>query len=430
MNYVLLVVLFLVVGGIYYQHTQQQITDLQTQVSALKAENEQLTNHSPENPPSSAGVTTNPSAGAPVPSAAATASAPVTTAPAPPPVAAAPATMTPDQIARAVVIIKGDNASGTGFLVKTVDGPAVVTNIHVISDNPNLKILTNQNVEIVPLGLKGASDRDLALFSIQDANYTYLPMATDVSGTIQVGEDVITPGNSEGGSVVLNTSGKVMAIGPDRVEFSNPIYHGNSGGPVFASKKGVVLGVVTEAMQVNVTNDLDKTSFASRNSAITSTMRYFGLRLDTVPKWEPYDKRRFSNETAFLDQFNKQSLALDSFMNSNNQGSSNHSSSSEDNDPKPYLRDERIMAALNTFRQHAGGQADTASQIDALRQLGFDLDSVADLDLQTVQNLNNFYTFDRRRAQDEIDYRKALKNEIQTFSSDIGRISHLPRTNN
>jgi hypothetical protein len=50
--------------------------------------------------------------------------------------------LTEDQ-AREVVLIKGDHAQGTGFLIKTPDGPVVVTNIHVISNNPNLKITTN-----------------------------------------------------------------------------------------------------------------------------------------------------------------------------------------------------------------------------------------------------------------------------------------------
>ncbi|HEY0258126.1 MAG TPA: hypothetical protein VGC39_11830, partial [Candidatus Methylacidiphilales bacterium] len=72
----------------------------------------------------------------------------VAQAPTPAPVPAPPSTPAPtvkltDDQARAVVLIKGDNAEGTGFLIKTMNGPAVVTNIHVIANNPNLKITTN-----------------------------------------------------------------------------------------------------------------------------------------------------------------------------------------------------------------------------------------------------------------------------------------------
>jgi len=52
----------------------------------------------------------------------------------------APSVKLTDDQERAVVLITGDNAEGTGFLVKMPDGPAVVTNIHVISNNPNLKV--------------------------------------------------------------------------------------------------------------------------------------------------------------------------------------------------------------------------------------------------------------------------------------------------
>jgi hypothetical protein len=223
-------------------------------------------------------------------------------------------TLTEDQ-ARAVVLIKGDNSEGTGFLVKTPDGPVVVTNIHVISNNPNLKITTNTGTPITILSYKGATDRDLAMIAIKDGDFKYLDLATDISGIVQPGDEVITPGNSEGGEVMLNTGGKVLGIGPDRVEFDNPIYHGNSGGPVFHVKSGKVIGVVTQAMKVLNSDELDKASFASRNSAISGSMRYFGFRIDNVPKWEPYDWRGFQNETAFLEQFDKRSRCLDCYVN-------------------------------------------------------------------------------------------------------------------
>ena len=167
----------------------------------------------------------------------------------------------------------------------------MVTNIHVIANNPNLKITTNTGAFITMVSAKGASDRDLAMLSIKDGPYSYLDVSTDISQTVQPGDDVITPGNSQGGEVMLNTAGKVLGIGPERIEIDNPIYHGNSGGPVFHVKSSKVLGVVTEATKVDVSNDLDKASFASRSSAISGTMRYFGLRLDTVSEWVPIDWR-------------------------------------------------------------------------------------------------------------------------------------------
>ena len=344
---------------------------------------------------------------------------PATTTPAPsnPP---APIPKLSDDQARAVVLIKGDNAEGTGFMIKTPDGPAVVTNIHVIANNPNLKITTNTGALVTVLSEKGASDRDLALLAIKDEGYNYLQFSSDISKDVQPGDEVITPGNSQGGEVMLNTGGKVLGIGPVRIEFDNPIYHGNSGGPVFHPKSGKVLGVVTEAMKIEMTNDLDKASFASRGSAISGSMRYFGLRLDTVDAWIPIDSRRFQIETTFLDQFHEQSRRLDAYIN--------HSDKDRDEAVRLYQGDDKIMKANDNYSERSSG-ADTAQHIDLVRSLIFDLQCVADLDMDQIKDKTNFYTFDQERAQDEYDYRKALKNELESFANNVDRASFLPRSN-
>ena len=336
-----------------------------------------------------------------------------------PPATPAPIVKLTEDQARAVVLIKGDNAQGTGFLVKMADGPVVVTNLHVISNNPNIKILTSTGVEIPTLSLKGATDRDLVLFAIKDANYNYLDLATDVSQAVQTGDDVITPGNSEGGEVTVNTGGKVIGMGPQRIEFDNPVYHGNSGGPVFHTKSGKVVGVVTEVIKVDTSNELDKASFANRKSALSNSMRYFGLRLDTVSKWEPYDWRRLLNETTFLEQFHQQSRCLDSYLNGR-QGT-----------PKGdlYLTDDKIHTSQENFTQKITG-ADSSQYLDALRGLLFDLNAVADTNMSSIQELSNFYLYDQKRAAEEAEYRSSLKKELDDFGNDISRFGSVARKNN
>ncbi len=442
MNYFLTLVILAVCAGAYYQHTQseQRIADLQknlddqtAQVATLQASVQSLTADNDHLKKSLADAQLKlTSAAAPAPSIPASTVTPVTAANAAAPAVPAQAsagTLTPQQvntlISNSVVMVKGDRAEGTGFLVQTANGPSVITNLHVLAANPNVKIMAPNGTVITPTGFNGAADRDLALFTIRDAGYTYLPLATNLN-SIQTGDEVITPGNSEGGNVVLNTKGKVLAIGPDRVEIDNPIYHGNSGGPVFDTKSGTVIGVVTEAMKVDVGDDLDKASFASRNSAISGSMRYFALRLDTVQTWEAYDQASFLNQTTFLDQFHEQSLRLDSYLNPPK--TPNAATADSDNDSKLYLSDERIVKARDDFASHVDN-SDTSSKIDLLRQLAFDLDAIADRDVVNVQNMSNFYSYEQQEARDEMSYRKALKAEIDSFSDDISRIGSLVRKN-
>jgi hypothetical protein len=319
------------------------------------------------------------------------------------------------------VLIRGDVAEGTGFLVKTPTGPVVVTNQHVLAANPHIHITTSTGLVVTPSGLQGASDRDLAMIPIQDNNYSYLELATNVGTTVQVGDIVITPGNSEGGGVMLNTSGSVTALGPEKVEISNPIYHGNSGGPIFHVKSGKVIGVVTEAQKVDTTNDLDQASFQNHNSAITGTMRYFGLRLDTVPSWQPFTWLRFENETEFLHEFHERSKCLDSYLNTGINDTSDWGTY--------YLHDEKIKETNQAIADmDAGG--DTGSRIDTARNLVFSLGGLADTDMEQAQQPSNFYGFDALQAKDEVEYRRNLKKEIDQMSDNVERLGGLARRSN
>jgi hypothetical protein len=347
--------------------------------------------------------------------------APATNAPAAP---AVPETM-PENLGHAVVLIKGDVGEGTGFLVKTAEGPAVVTNNHVIRANPNLKILTTTGAEIKTLGLKGASDRDVVMFKIEDNHYTYFDLVTDLAGTVQAGDAVVTPGNSEGGGVVLSTVGNVKGIGPQQIEVSNPIYHGNSGGPVYHVKDGKVLAVVTFAMKVDTSNELDKASFANKNSAISGQMRYFGLRLDNVPNWETYDWNRFLRETTFLRNFHQVSRCLDSYLNGDDYEKKHKATSDEDGPPDGhyYLHNEKLTIAENNYHRLATN-ADQSQRLDAGREWVMTMEGVAQQDLDAVRDPRNFYSFNQTLAKDEVDYRMALKAEIQRLSDKLSGNGH------
>jgi hypothetical protein len=300
---------------------------------------------------------------------------------------------------QALVLIKGDVGQGTGFLTKTPDGPVVITNLHVLSGNPNVKITLSTGEQIKTLSLKGASDRDLAMFAIQDDHYSYLKTATDVAATVHIGDKAMIPGNSEGGEVMLNTNGQIKGVGPVRVEFSNPIYHGNSGSPVFDTKTNNVVAVATEAEKTRFQDEVDTTSFSSGNSAITSTMRYFGLRLDTVPHWDPYDMSRLVSEGTFIQNFEDTSRALDAYIHQKNP-----------------MNNKEIEAADMAFR-HDVTDPDEHRKVDAVQQLVWALKNVADEGMPGIQNPTNFYPFHQGRVKAEIEYREQIKTALQNASS-------------
>jgi hypothetical protein len=318
-------------------------------------------------------------------------------------------------LSNTIVLIKGDYAEGTGFLTRTSAGPVVITNLHVIAGNPNLKIMTSSGQEIVPLSLQGATDRDLAMFSIQDNNYKYLELAANVDQTAAVGDSTIIPGDSEGGEVTLKTDGSLVGIGPQRVEFNNPIFHGNSGGPVLDVKTGKVVAVATGATEMHPTDDLDRNSFSNANSAIKGPMRYFGLRIDTVPSWQPYDQQGFVHETLFLKRFHDESRALDSYLNGSKSGVREDADEGPP-DPKYYLTNDKIRKADDDW--HSATQEGRSS---AVQELVWNLGAVAGADLGSVQDPSTFYPYDQDRAKFELKYRQALMTEIQNIQTQVNK---------
>jgi hypothetical protein len=336
-----------------------------------------------------------------------------------------PRGLTPEQ-AQALVLIKGDFGEGTGFLAKTKDGPAVITNLHVIAANPHLQILTAAGAQIKTTRFQGASDRDLAMFLIQDDHYSYLNLADLSADDVQTYDDVVTPGNSEGGEVMLNTKGTILGIGPEKVEISNPIYHGNSGGPVFHLKSGKVVGVVTEGMKVRPSDWLDKASAANADSAISGTVRYFALRLDDVPNWETYDMDGFLAQTTFLKNFHEQSRAIDSYLNGAQYDKAGVSSPTAEGGPptaRYYLNNDKIRGFADDFHQLVSG-SDNSQKLDAQRELLMNLQGQADADLATIQNSGNFYSFEAQQAKHELAYRMWLKDELEKIGDKISDLGH------
>jgi hypothetical protein len=224
------------------------------------------------------------------------------------------------RLADAVVIIEGktfDNGTshGTGFLT-TVSGQLVIaTNQHVLRGNKSFRIRSAAGKSFRPAAILAAADRDVALLQIKSAEALphALPIAPKVDDVASKGDPLIAPGNSKGGGVVLTTTGKLVAIGPDRIEVDNPIYQGNSGGPIIHVGSGKVIGILTHMERIEL-DEWAKASFRDRQSAIKRPVRYFGARLDNLGKLEAVNWKNWSGNEERLGEMREDLFAVLSWL--------------------------------------------------------------------------------------------------------------------
>ncbi len=219
----------------------------------------------------------------------------------------------------ALVLIEGDNGSGTGFICKIRDIPFLVTNIHVLGcadaadsygDGLNeLEAHTLDGNKLTLTGIYGAEEHDLCIIRFAEGgDYAdkALEFETDVGGTVQVGDALVIPGNSKGGGTMVWTEGDVVGIGPTKIEHDAPVYEGNSGSPIIHIANGKVVGVLSYAEQVPIESFFDEEAFNDKRSAIKNDIRYFGYRLDSPHKWYGIELPRFSRQSEELDDFTRQ----------------------------------------------------------------------------------------------------------------------------
>jgi len=348
----------------------------------------------------------------------------VTPVPAPPP----PPVLTEDE-AQTVVTIKGDNAQGSGFLMRSSEGTFVVTHLHLLAANPNLKLFTSSGAQINIVSLKGAVDRDLALFTVQDNNFTYLPLIDDSATKVEAGDQLIIPDIGEQSDILLGKPGRVIGMNAERIDFDTGMGPGSTGAPVIHVKSGTALALVTAEKQVDVTERLAQAWAANPAPGSASIIPYFGLRLDGVQGWENYDPARFLQETLFLQQFHADTRALDSYLNGRPRRAQ-FGNTGDDNGPpdnRYYLTNPKLHSAIDSYRQLANG-ADENQHIEAARELLSDVEGIADTDLSTLQAMKNLYAYDQTRAREELAYRQALKKELDEMSNNIVRFDNIART--
>ena len=196
--------------------------------------------------------------------------------------------------ARSLFIVKGDTGAGSGFFCKLNGKVVCLTNAHVLSGNAKLTFMRpgGGTVPVKPDQFSVAEDRDLAWFEPKSVEEG---LELDGGGQdLTIGDAVVCLGNSMGDDVVTEIRGKVVGIGPEKIEVDCKFVAGNSGSPVIHSKSGKVIGVATSATIEGKTWVNAQTRF--------SEVRRWTTRVDGTP-WVKVAWADFSKEAAFIEKY-------------------------------------------------------------------------------------------------------------------------------
>lgn len=211
-----------------------------------------------------------------------------------------------------IVLIEGDGGTATGFMTKIRDVDFVVTNLHVLGGNRKMAIKTLGGEEIPMIGVFGAAGADIAIIRIGSGKGD-LKLAADVLKTSKIGDNVVVVGNRQGGGVATQTSGRILGVGPTRIEVDAHFEPGNSGSPIVNLTSGEVIGVASysETRRVDVEEEGGSSARTDKKSDAPKTeKRWFGYRVDSVTKWEAIDLAKWNAQEARIEAFREMSEAL------------------------------------------------------------------------------------------------------------------------
>jgi hypothetical protein len=197
-----------------------------------------------------------------------------------------------------IVIVKGKSGAGSGFIFTRAGRQFLVSNIHVMAGikSPTFTTLDRSPLKFKPNSAVTAVGHDIFMMELQ-GNTNGIPMVESFANTVTINDAIVVFGNSGGSDVATAVKGKVVGIGPDRVEISAEIERGNSGSPIIHVPTGQVIGVATYMTSETVISGEKKN-------------RRFGYRLDTVKQWEAVDWARFYAEADKLEKVTASTLEL------------------------------------------------------------------------------------------------------------------------
>jgi hypothetical protein len=196
--------------------------------------------------------------------------------------------------------VEGQGGAGSAFVCAYQGKRMLLTNQHVIHDNPGLRFTLLNQAQVKVGAARAAVGHDLMAFDITDA-IPALEADLDFATSVAMGDDVLVIGNTEGERVIKPLPGKVVGFGPNLLEISSQFMPGNSGSPIIHVKTGRVIGIATYAIVRSVD---------SLTGAQNPSVRRFGYRLDSVQQWQPVNWQLYQAEAAATSKAQSFSGAL------------------------------------------------------------------------------------------------------------------------
>lgn len=198
-----------------------------------------------------------------------------------------------NDVSSSLAIITAGTSTGSGFLCEISGRIRLVTNEHVLrKGRPISASLINGRKLKLGSTIQLSNDSDLAIIDIVETN----DLATLVLSQRAplIGEQIYVFGNSDGGGVATALEGKIIGIGPDRIEIDAAFVLGNSGSPIMFSDKSVV------AVATYVQRSTDPKDWVKKGTRFEDTRR-FGLLLSNRTWISTTPKEYFNQITLFED---------------------------------------------------------------------------------------------------------------------------------
>lgn len=181
---------------------------------------------------------------------------------------------------KSVVVIEGDLMDGTGFLAEFKGKKVIFSNAHVLFGNRIIRFRTIDGKELKHTRINICQVRDIVAYELENTDdLTWLSIHQDM-GNVTNQEAIVVFGNSAGAGVVTTLRGRMLGIGPDKIEIDAAFVDGNSGSPIIAYPYNAVVGMATYVSQT------PEVAWTTRSTRFVDVRR-FGVRIDNVG-WEDF----------------------------------------------------------------------------------------------------------------------------------------------